>query len=180
MRKITKYMLNDHLPERLLFAFLFGCLVMAFVYTTKDIYHRFFDTTEYISIDSPVSVDKAYYKPCDAVKISAGLESRIDVEAAVLTELLLVKENNNDYERVDGSQVIQAFPFRKADHHVASTTLKLPCDLLEGQYYWKGNVTYSVQGYEHTESFLSQIFHVTQSGLSPVGQDLQDQIDELK
>lgn len=177
---LDRYLQNEHLPKRVLWALIFAVIFSVVGRAVPVTYYQFFDTTEYLSIDSPISVDKAYYKPGDLVMVSAGVEAQIDVQAMVLTELVLVKQGSGDYIRVDGSQIVQEAPFRKQDHHIVSNYLKLPNNLPDGSYYWKGNATYYIRGIERTESYISQTFNVTQSGLSPAGQDLQDQINELK
>lgn len=178
--KVMNFLQNPSLARQILSAVIFCMIFMGTAYLWKDTYYRYFDTVEYLSIDSPISVDKTFYKPCDLVAVSAGIEAKIDVEAIVLTELVLVKEDDGDYLRIDGSQTIQHAPFRKQDHHIVSSYLRLPCELPDGRYYWKGNATYPIRGYQRTESYVSETFNVTQTGLSPSGDNLQQQIDQLK
>lgn len=180
MQALSRFLESQTLARQVLFAALFGGAFMIIAWFWKDTYYRYFDTSEYLAIDSPISVGETYYKPGALVSVSAGIEAKIDVQAVVLTELILVKTDNGDYTRVDGSQITQNAPFRKADHHVVTSYLKLPDILEDGQYYWKGNACYPVRGYQKCESYVSQTFWVTQSGLSPAGQNLQEQIDELK
>lgn len=178
--RIDELMQSKTLARQVLSAVVVGLLFMGIAYLWKDAYYRYFDTTEYLTIDSPISVGQGYYKPGDLVSVSAGIEAHIDVQAVVLTELVLVKTETGDYARVEGSQIIQNAPFRKSDHHLVTTYLQLPKVLADGQYYWKGNACYTIRGYEKCESYISQTFWVTQSGLSPAGDGLQDQINELK
>lgn len=183
MRKtIIHYLNNDHLPQRIMAAIVMCAVFSIIGWLVPEMYYRYIDRTEYLTVDSPISVERTYYKPGDLVAVSAGIEVKVDVQAVVLTELVLVKtgSNNGDYVRVDGSQIIQNAPFRKADHHIVTTYLKLPDSLTNGMYYWKGNACYELRGYEKCESYVSQTFNVTQSGLSPVGDDLQRQIQELQ
>jgi hypothetical protein len=176
---LQKYLESKHLPGRIFWAVIFAALFSSVSFAIPQTYYKFIDTTEYLTIDSPISVDGTYYKPCDLVSVGAGIESKIDVEAIVLTELVLVKDNG-DTTRIDGSQIVQQAPFRKSEHRLISSYLKLPCELEDGRYYWQGNAVYMIRGFERTESYISETFNVTQSGLSPVGQDLQNQIDDLK
>ena len=175
-----QYLVGKDLARQVLLSVIMGMVFMIVAYFWKDTYYRYFDTGEYLTIDSPISVGQGYYKPGDLVSVSAGVEAHIDLQAVVLTELVLVQANTGDYARVDGSQIVQNAPFRKSDHHLVTTYLKLPKELADGQYYWKGNACYQVRGYDRCESYVSQTFWVTQSGLSPGGDNLQEQINELK
>ncbi len=175
-----RYLESDQLAQRVLMGLLMAAAFSIIGWLVPDIYYRHIDQREYLSIDSPISVDKTYYKPGDFVGVSTGIEAHIDLQAVVLTELVLVKTDSGDYARVDGSQIIQQAPFRKSDHHIVTSYLKLPDSIADGIYYWKGNACYQVRGYQRCESYISQTFNVTESGLSPTGDKLQQQIDELK
>lgn len=180
MIALSQYLETRNIGKQVVISILFGAIFMGLAYLWKDTYYRYFDTTEYLKVDSPISVDRNYYKPGDLVAVSAGIEAEIDLQAVVLTELVLVKAETGDYAVIEGSQIIRDAPFRKADHHIVTTYLRLPNALEPGRYYWKGNACYEIRGYERCESYVSQTFWVTQSGLFPGGDDLQHQIDELK
>lgn len=180
MNLITRFLDRQNFARQFLFMVTFGAIFMLTAYYWRDFYYRFLDNTEYLTIDSPISVGNTFYKPGDLVSVSAGVEAKIDVQAVVLTELVLVQAETGDYARVDGSQIIQNAPFRRQDHHIVTTYLKLPNPLEDGTYYWKGNACYKVRGYDKCESYVSETFNVTQTGLSPAGDDLQQQIDDLK
>jgi hypothetical protein len=178
--KLEQFMSKPTLAKQVLSSVIVGLLFMGVAYLWKDAYYRYFDTSEYLTIDSPISVGQGYYKPGDIVSVSAGIEAHIDVQAVVLTELVLVETETGNYSPVEGSQIVRDAPFRESDHHLVTTYLQLPKQLKDGQYYWKGNACYQIRGYEKCESYVSQTFWVTQSGLSPAGDGLQHQIDELK
>lgn len=174
------YMDSDQLPRRLMMAIMFAFFFSVVGKVVPDVYYRFFDTTKYLEIKSPLSVDKAYYKPCEGVKVSTIITSRLDLDADFFTELILVQENSGDYTRIEGSGITLRTPIIQAEPHVVTNMLPLPCNLPDGLYHWKGNAEYDVRGYERVEPYFSETFQVTQSGLSPAGEDLQEQIDQLK
>lgn len=181
MKEILSKIANSTtLPKQVISGIVVGGIFMLVAYLWQDIYYRYIDTREYLSIDSPISVGATYYEPGDLVSVNAGVEAQIDIQAVVLTELVLVQAETGNYARVDGSQIVQEAPFRKADHHIVTTYLRLPDPLEDGTYYWKGNACYEIRGYERCESYISETFNVSKTGLSPAGERLQDQIDELK
>lgn len=163
--------------ERLLFAgILFA--IFSFVGSLPDIYYRYFDNTQYLTITQPVSIDKKNYAPCEKVVLTTKLTSQVDLNARSLVQLILIKDDgtNSGVGRILQGEV----PILARKEHIVSGALQLPCDLSTGRYYWQGTATYSIRGYEKTYSFISDTFNVSVSGLTPGGDILQQQIDELK
>lgn len=174
-----KTYLDSHLPQRLfsaLFMALFAILVPRML---LDVYFRFLDKTEYITITQPVSIDKKQYMPCETVILTTQVKSSIDTNVHSLTQLILIREDDSHFI-ASGSADARDIPIRSSGPKVISGSITLPCNLGDGRYFWQGNASYTVRGYQKNTSFISDTFNVSKNGLSPSGQTLQDQIDDLK
>lgn len=161
-----QYFEGKHLPKRLLMAILFAFIFAITGRVVPDNYYRFGDNTRYITIDSPVNVDRKFFKPCDKVVLTASLSSLIDVDVMVLNQLVLVKDDGIEYNLTDSLVQFYA-PIRKSEPHTTSYPYPLPCNIESGRYFWKGSITYTYRDVAKTVGFISQTFNVTESGLSP-------------
>jgi hypothetical protein len=106
--------------------------------------------------------------------LTTSLTALIDVDAAILSQLVLVRDDNSQLQLPDSLVEIRT-PIRRMEAHVVSHRFPLPCGLEDGRYFWKGVMTYRVRDIEKTSGFVSQTFNVTQSGLSP---QAEERIDE--
>lgn len=174
MDKLIKYFSSEQLPFRVAWAILFA-VAFAFVGTVVPLtYYRYLDTTKYLYIDSPVNVDKNYFKPCEDTVLTSSLYALTDVEVVILNQLVLVKDDGAEYQ-LPQSLVELRTPIRRSEPHTVSYPFPLPCDLESGRYFWKGVVTYEYRDINKTISFISQTFNVSESGLS---QEAKEVIDE--
>ncbi len=164
MATLKSYM-DQHLPKRIILAIAFAIAFVVIPAVLTDFYFHYIDNTKYIMITQPVSVDQKEYKPCDPVLITTTLTAKIDVNIHSLTQLVLIKDDSST-TRV-GEVIPGDIPIRALDPHIISGTIYLPCKLDDGRYFWQGNGTYLVHGYERTFSFTSDTFNVWQTGLSP-------------
>ena len=164
MKKIMYYF-DEHLPNRLLSAMIFAFIFIATPKLLTDFYFHYLDQTQYISITQPMSIDKKTYKPCEPVIVTTRLTAKIDADVTSLTQLVLMKD---DISTVRIGRVMESkTPVRALDPHSVSSAIPLPCDLEDGRYFWQGNASYFIRGYEHTISFVSDTFNVYKAGLSP-------------
>lgn len=152
--------IDQHLPMRtfsaLLFAIIFGLLGWAI----PETYFRYFDKTEYYTVEQPVSVDQTIYQPCDDTVITLVRTALVDTIGEFEVDLRLID--------VDGVQfnVNQAHITRVASiaggKSVVRASYPLPCNLPDGVYFWQATIRYHVNGIEKQYVYVTQTFQVLQ------------------
>lgn len=149
---------NRHLPNRILYAVIFAALFSIVGWAIPEVWYKYIDETEYLVISQPISVDKKLYEPCEETTLTTKLTAKVDLNVSSLTQLVLTNENG-DSVRV-GRVISAEAPIKAREEHIISGSLPLPCDLKEGAYFWQGNATYSVRGFDRTLSFITETFTV--------------------
>ena len=172
--RFTKTFRREDFTKRFSYAVLFAIAFTIIGWAIPETYYRYVDNRNYLIVDSPISVDKNYYKPCENVILTTSLTALVDMDAVLLNQLVLVDEAGVQHQIPSSLIELQA-PIRKSDAHVVSHHFRLPCDLIDGRYYWKGTFTYFVRDSRKVTSFISQTFNVNQLGL-PV--EVEIHIDE--
>lgn len=142
------------IAEKFLGVLIFATAFTVLGYVIPRIYFAAFDKTAYYFIKSPILVEKKLYKPCDSVLVHLYRESLIATTAVSVKELVLVKSN----EEVIKEKTDLALTVGKENIDVR---WKLPCQLDDGEYYFRGVVTYSVNGMEKNTTFETEKFNVT-------------------
>lgn len=166
MDRFNKYFASEQIASRVFWALIFGMIFAIIGRVVPDTYYRYLDPVHYLHIDSPVNVDRNFFKPCDKVVLTSSLYALTDVQVVILNQLVLVKDDGTEYQLPD-SLIELRVPIRKSEPHTVSYPFPLPCNLEDGRYFWKGTVTYEYNYIEKTIGFISQTFNVSRRGLSP-------------
>ena len=126
---ISKYRLAERSGQAIIFAMAFAVLG----YYVPNLYYKYLDSTQYLKITEPVSVDQSVYKPCDGVVLNTQLEALVDINVKSLTQLILIKEGDG----TEKTNVILRgeLPIKAMGPHIVSGQLPLPCDLKEARYF---------------------------------------------
>jgi len=143
----------DRLGGRFLSILVFASAFAVLGFIIPRIYFATFDKTTYYFIKSPISVDDKLYKPCESVVVHLYRESLVDTTAVGVKELVLVKRN----EEVVREKNDLAITIGKENIDVK---WPLPCTLEDGEYYFRGVVTYRVNELEKSTKFSTVNFEV--------------------
>lgn len=162
---------SENLPRRLFVSLVFAFLFASIGIAVPTFYYKHMDDRQYVIVDSPVNVDKNYYKPCESTVLTTQLAALLDVDALILNQLVLVNNKGEQFQVLSSLYEIRT-PIQKQELHQVSSPYTLPCDLKDGRYFWRGTITYKILGFEKTTGFISQTFFVTKSGLSPAAEEL--------
>lgn len=121
-----------------------------------EVYFMYFDNTQYYTVEVPVLTDKKVYTPCSDVNLLITRNSLIDSQGEAVVALTLVQTDglHKRVERYNRHIVI-----KKAKGTVVVPFL-LPCQLTDGQYYFEGNVKYTVRGIQKNTHYYTDIFSV--------------------
>lgn len=166
---------REHLSGRFTYALMGAILFTAVGHTLPDLYYKYVDPTIYYSIEQPVSTDKKFYKPCEEVKVTIKRKALVDTTGSSVVDLLLIRQDNVT-EKVTSINRSMAIP--KGDRTLI-VNWNLPCDLVDGKYYWQAVVKFDVRHVEKNYSYFSETFNVTQSGLSQTDEKrIDDKIEE--
>lgn len=150
--------IDGHLPNRLKYAIIFAFVFSVVGYLVPDAYYRYLDDTKYLTVRQPASLDQKTYEPCSPTGIVTRIESQVDLQVTSLTQLVLVRADN-DFERV-GDVLTDDIPIRALEDHIMRTNVELPCNIEDGIYFWQGNMNYKIRGYNKNVSFITETFTV--------------------
>lgn len=124
-----------------------------------EIYYRYIDQTVYYQIHSPIEVeDHKIYHPCEAVTFDVTTKSVVGTMGKLLVELDLVESGS---EKLIQSQQYDVY-LENTDGDISQWKSEqlLPCNLKDGQYYWKGLIRYKVRGIEKTAEYTTETIQV--------------------
>jgi len=127
---------------RLVYVLLFATLFVVLGYIIPQIYFKYFDRTLYYSVQQPASVDREVYKPCDKLVVTIVRTSLINVSAHATVQIYLVNVEGKIIKHnplFDGSVLIEI-----TNKAVVYLSYIVPCDLIDGKYYLKAIVDYTV------------------------------------
>jgi len=161
---------DQHIGKRIILAISLAIVFPLISRSIFDVYYQYIDTRQYVTFSQPISVNRKLFKPCDQIVLTAKVKAMIDTNLSSLTQLVLVQIDGST-QRVGGS-IQRNIPIRKAEEHVVSRVLNLPCELDDGLYYYQGNVAYDVFGNEKTFSFITDTFSVNKTGVNANTTDL--------
>lgn len=137
------------------------------------IYTEYFDKTEYIEFDLPVSVDPKEYSAGEPVNILTNSHVEKNLETSVALQLMKVNQGNpnaltepdlvDDVKIVEQAEVDRVI-FSQTDDkgRIFTAELPLPSDLETGNYYIQGVIHYQVRGVEKEYYFYTQQFSITE------------------
>jgi hypothetical protein len=125
-------------------------------YYLPKIYFDYFDMTDYYSVSVPIKVNKNLYTPCEKVTWTMRRKALVDIDAMATTELILMKGNEEVY-RNQTSLVLE-----KGEYDV-TTSQVLPCLLINGDYFYRGIVSYRINSTLKRFSYYTDPFRVEAS-----------------
>lgn len=144
-------------PSRLLYAILFGALFVTLGYFGPRFYLENFDTTEYYSVEQPVTVHKHIYKPCEKVVATIVRTSKLNMEGHSVVQLYLVDRNNL-------SKSIPLFNndvlIEKTESQVFNLTYTLPCNVETGEHFIQALIKYQIKGIEKSYVWRTNTFSI--------------------
>jgi hypothetical protein len=114
------------------------------------------DPDYYYSIDGPVEIDQAVYRPCDTVRISFNRRSRLAVKAD-LHRILLRQEGE---VRLQVNEQIAKDVILDQSTEKIAVLYVLPCDLDPGKYYVSRVLFYEVNGDKRSYQYWTPSFEV--------------------
>jgi hypothetical protein len=135
-------------------------------YYLPKIYFDYFDMTDYYSVSVPIEVDKNLYTPCEKVVWTMHRKALVDIDAMATTELILMKGNEEVYR----NQV--PLVLEKGEYNV-KTSQTLPCVLTSGDYFYRGIVSYRINGSLKRFSYFTNPFIVEASASASMSGGLQ-------
>jgi len=148
---------KEHLPGRLLFAFLFAVGSMVFTNQATEFYFKNIDKTDYFRVRQPVSIDRQEYSPCEPVLVDLVRTSSVTSRAVSTVELILVNKEGEWYKQTIGGN---EFNIDVSQNQIIHIPFNLPCNVQPGQYFLKAVVTYHVRGYEKNYKWESESFNI--------------------
>jgi len=125
-------------------------------YYLPKIYFEYFDKTDYYSVSVPIEVNKNLYGPCEKVIWTMHRKALIDIDAMATTELILMRGNEEVYR----NQIPLAL--EKGEYDV-TTFQTLPCVLEDGEYFYRGIVSYRLNSSLKRFSYYTNPFRVEAS-----------------
>jgi hypothetical protein len=135
-------------------------------YYLPKIYVEYFDTTKYYEITIPIIIEKNIYKPCEKIRWIMHRKALINMDAMATTELVLMKGNEEVY-REQTPLILE-----KGEYDV-SMSQKLPCDLEDGDYFFRGIVTYHIDDSTKRFVYYTNTFNVEASVSASMSGGLQ-------
>lgn len=142
--------------RQLPFMILFGILFAAVGWFAPYFYHDYIDKTVYYKINSS-KVEEIVYKPCDVVPIHIVRRAIIPLQVNVTITFLKDNDGNIAYSLREFNATVEPtdVPVEFVD-----ATNKIPCDLKDGKYFFRGSVKYNIDRVTRTEFFQTNPFDV--------------------
>lgn len=163
MKKVNYF--DEHLPKRVVHAFLFSVMFMIIGRSVPDFYYRFIDKTNYITFSQPISFNRKTIHKCDTIISTTRVYSKLDLNIILHTKIIRIYK--------DGKlQGIYEYPQSKTfirktikDGVVYVIPFSLPCKakykngdpiaLTPGIYFLEAIVNYEVYGYQKTYGLIT-------------------------
>lgn len=153
---------RSELPARLFFMLMGAFMFSVIGAIVPGFYYRYLDRTDYYTVEQPVSVDKEVYAPCEETILIAKRNSLIDTSADFSTDLTLVSEDGSEFKVPNGHINTEASVRR--GEVVMKVAYKLPCDIVDGRYFWQSTMNYKIRGIDKTYIYITEVFEVSESG----------------
>lgn len=169
-----KSIITKELRDIAIFSLIFGFIFAFAGWIIPELKYRNGDASMFYNLTIPdfakqsvavmdglpnVYVEGKKFSACDTVSLITIRHSTVDSKATVISELILTKvengiEKNKSKSIIEFSTVLSS---RDGDATL-ERDFKLPCDLETGQYYFKGNTTFFVRGYQKVYGWRTQSF----------------------
>ena len=151
--------------DRFIFAGIFAFAFAIVGWIVPNTYYKYFDKTVYYSVVQPVSINKTVYKPCEETILTTTRTSLIDTNILFTRYLRLVRVEDNAQIVIDEAINKSEIGVKKGIMTV-SRALKLPCNLIDGNYFWQAVAVYQYKGNQKTYTYVTENFSVRTTGVS--------------
>lgn len=158
--------IHIRIREQFVYMAVFATCFVVMGHFLPRVYLQYFDRTEYYKIELPIPVADFDYRPGDFVNVFITRTSMIDNDGVSIIQLNLLRKDAQ-VERV--SHEVRQISMPKGSGTVV-VGWKLPEDISSGNYFFDGVVTYEVQGIKKHTKFVTDLFQVTQKGVSEDGE----------
>lgn len=156
-KTISSYV--SHLVSNLNTVLLFGILFMGAGYIIPTVYYRYFDTTEYYKIKTPIEVEQRDYYPCEYAKIYLVRNSLINGQGRSIINLELI-EDSGVQKRVETT--IKEISFTEGEGLII-LNWEISCKASPGKHYFQGTMSYQVRGFQKYTPFKTTDFNIIAS-----------------
>lgn len=154
--------------QRVLFAFLGFALFSVVGYYAPRAYLQYYDDTHYIDVPQLVTFDRKVYSAGETQRAKLTLKINVDSDIVLKSRLMLILLDNQ-FEVVKQSEV-ESFVVAKDEPQTFLLDAPLPCDLVDGNYLYRGEVVYVVRGVEKRTVFDTDVFTVMNNRASDSAQ----------
>ena len=148
------------LKERVLGSLLISTAFVVFGFYGVRFWQSQLGASVFYTVESPVIIEFAKYKPCDTVRIFLVRHSTIDSQGQSSRQLLFLTTDQG--EEVKGRQDVPVTIDPGTKQII--TTFNLPCDLPEGNYYIRATIEFTVDGFEKFAPWHTQTFTISKNG----------------
>lgn len=159
-------------PTRLFYAcigFAVACLIS---YFGPKAYLLYVDSTHYISVPNLVTFDRKIYSAGETQIAKLTLKIETDSNVTLKSRLMLILMDNQ-YRIIKQSQG-DGFVVAKGEPQTFVVPAPLPCDLPEGQYFYRAELQYEVKGVQKFTGFDTDIFTINNQRASDSAQIAQN------
>ncbi len=153
-KKITKKM-----HKQALCMLVFSAAFSILGYFVPHIYYEYYDTTEYLTIQTPIRVDKETYRPGDEATLSSTYTALTDIVAKSYNNWIRI---NNDGAVTKVGAAENIIIYLKAENAPFSVTVTIPESFKSGNYFLSGIKEYKINGVTKQYAFVTETFTVTE------------------
>ncbi len=121
-----------------------------------NIYYKYFDKTNYITVKQPVPVDAKEYRPGDTILLLLERTSQLDIALDGQYELALVRATDR-YEPIAEQNTRGVVTMGR---RIIIYKFQIPDDAPTGKYFIRGVYPYSFKGRDISYPFTSDFFSI--------------------
>lgn len=144
--------------HRILYAIVFATAFALIGYFAPRAYYEAADAREFYHVESPLSVNKEFYEPCNEVVVSGKVYSSVAVEALGHRELVLVDLDTE--ETIEGINEIVNLNTTPISGTFFKRRVSLPCELKPGSYFFRGRVDFEIRNATKHIEYYTETFQV--------------------
>lgn len=150
------------LQQQFIYMLTIGALFSVIGWAVPNLYYHYLDKTEYYSLTQPVSVNQQTYKPCEEVILSAKRIALTDLVVDVSNSLIKIDKDNDDtmirvYEAPERPNIV----VEETTGQPVALVLTLPCNIVDGTYFWQGAVQYELYDSQKTYIYTTDLFKIS-------------------
>lgn len=154
--------------ERLLAAFLGALLFILGGYYAPKAYLQFFDKKQYVSVPTLTTFDRKIYSSGETQVARLTLKTDIDANVLVKSQLMLILVDN-EFKPIKSTQV-KGFVVAKDDPQTYIIDAPLPCNLVEGKYFYRAQIQYYITRIKKITPFDTDFFTIDNNRASDSAQ----------